>query len=214
MKKILSVLLVLALCAAMLTVFTGCGNEADKVLGTWRGEVDMTGIINDELAADPTLAGYFNISDFRVTMVMTFNEDGTYYSTIDADSVQAAMEGMIADMADGIYAMFEDELAASGLDMSVEELLEMSGMTMDDVMYEMTAAMDTGVIDMVVAEATLEGNYEVKGDKLFLSDGLDYAVDPSVYEVISVDGSTLTLKESVGGEADTFGVYPVVFTKE
>ena len=69
MKKVLCILLVLALCAAMLTAFTGCGNEADKLVGTWKAEVDLAAMINEELAADPALAEYFNISSFCVTLV-------------------------------------------------------------------------------------------------------------------------------------------------
>lgn len=213
MKKVLSILMVLALCVAMLTMFAGCGSEADKLVGTWKAEVDMTDMINEELAADPALAEYFNISSFCVIMTMTFNEDGTYSTGIDADSVSAAMLGLVTDMERGIYAMFEAEIEASGLDMAVEELLELSGVSMEDLLSELTYGLESGMVDEIVSEAAMSGNFEVKGDKLFLSDGLDYAVDPAVYEVFTLEGDTLTLVENVGAEDDSFGLYPVVFTR-
>ena len=213
MKKVLCILLVLALCAAMLTAFTGCGNEADKLVGTWKAEVDLAAMINEELAADPALAEHFNISSFCVTLTMTFNEDGTYASGIDGDSVMAAMEGLIADLETGIYAMFEAELEAAGLDMSVEDLMALSGVSMDDVLGEMTYTLESGLVEQVVAESAMEGNYEVKGDKLFQSEGMEYAIDPAVYEVFELDGNTLTLVEYVGDDTGISEVYPITFTK-
>ena len=35
-------------------------------------------------------------------------------------------------MEDAVVVMFEEMVASSGLDMTVEEILEMSGITMDD----------------------------------------------------------------------------------
>ena len=212
MKKVMSMLMVVVLVLAMMTMFAGCGNDADKLVGTWTSEVDMTQIINEELAADPTLAGFFTINDFRIVMIMTFNEDGTYCSTVDAESVTTAMEGLLDDMETGIVAMLQAELDASGLDMSVEDMLAMSGMSMEDLMAEMKIALENeGIVEQVTAEATMEGNYEVKGDKLFLSDGLEYDVDPAIYEVIELDGNTMTWIENVG--SDELGLYPIMFTK-
>lgn len=212
MKKVMSMLMVVVLVLAMMTMFAGCGNDADKLVGTWTSEVDMTQIINEELAADPTLAGFFTINDFRIVMIMTFNEDGTYCSTVDAESVTTAMEGLLDDMETGIVAMLQAELDASGLDMSVEDMLAMSGMSLEDLMAEMKSALENeGIVEQVTAEATMEGNYEVKGDKLFLSDGLEYDVDPAIYEVIELDGNTMTWIENVG--SDELGLYPIMFTK-
>ena len=48
---------------------------------------------------------------------------------------------------------------------------------------------------------------------LFLSDGLDYEVDPNVYGIYKVDGSTLTILDYVGEDENFLGMYPLTFTK-
>lgn len=216
MKKVMSLILVAAMLVVMLVGFTGCGsNEAEKFVGTWSTDVDLADMINEELATDPTIAEYIVLDSFMITMQMTFNEDGTYFATFDEASIQTALDEMMVVIEDGVTRMMEDEIAAAGLDMSVEDLLAMSDMTLEDLMAEMTAALDgEAMIAEMMEESLMEGNYEATSDKLFLSDGLDYDVDEEVYELYEMDGSTLTLLENVGGdEDDLFGLYPLTFTK-
>lgn len=217
MKKLVSLTLVAALLAVMLTAFTGCGgsSEAEKFVGTWRGDMNLADMINEELAEDPTVAEYINLDSFVITLVMTFHEDGTYAATIDSASIQSALDTLLGVVEDGIIQMLEAEVAAAGLDMSVEEILAMSNITMDDLMAEMLEAMDSeNMAAELMEEIAMEGNYEVSGDKLFLSDGLDYGVDEDVYDLYEMDGDSFTLLENVGGDDDElFGLYPMTFTK-
>lgn len=55
--------------------------------------------------------------------------------------------------------------------------------------------------------AQVRGNYKALGDRLYLSEGLDYAIDVAVYDHYRLSGDTLTLLDSSTG--DLVGFYPL-----
>ncbi len=59
--------------------------------------------------------------------------------------------------------------------------------------------------------AQLQGNYLVRGNKLYLSEGLDYKIDPKVYDIYRLEGDELTLLEN--SAADMSGFYPLTLTR-
>lgn len=217
MKRMIAVLLALVMVVSMV----GCSSgDADKLVGTWEADVNLSSTISemlDSLGQDS--AEYFDFSDFSVTMVITFNDDGTYAMTLDEASTQAAFDGLMEDVEAGMVKMLEAQIAENGLDMTVDELLEASGMNLDDLMAEMkTSFADEDIISDMVDESTTEGNFEAKDGKLYLSDGKDFAVDEAIYDTYVLDGDTLTLQEHVGDDAavsealeDT--MYPITFEK-
>lgn len=58
----------------------------------------------------------------------------------------------------------------------------------------------------------LRGNYRALTDRLYLSEGLDYAIDTAVYDHYRLHGDMLTLLESSSG--DQTGFYPLTLTRE
>ena len=209
MKKFLCVVLTLVL---LVSVLAGCSSKSDELVGTWEGQIDMTDMVNEQLGAE--FAGMFTLDDMVFTMSITFNKDGTYQVNLDRESVEAAFNGMVDDMKDGLIDMLEAEIAAMGVDMSVEDMLAASGMDMDQLMEEALAEVDMdSLIDGVMAESSFSGNYKAKDGKLFLSDGLDYQPDPEIYELYSVSGNTLTLTDPGLSDSAFVGLYPVVFQK-
>lgn len=60
-----------------------------------------------------------------------------------------------------------------------------------------------------------EGNFKVEGDRLFLSDGLEYAVDEDVYDICEISGDILKMLEGEGYEdgGPFANLYPVTFTR-
>ena len=67
--------------------------------------------------------------------------------------------------------------------------------------------------EQMVDGASSEGKFKAKSGRIFLSDGLDYEVDPNVYGIYKVDGSTLTILDYVGEDQNFLGMYPLTFTK-
>ncbi len=194
-KKIAALLSLIMLLSVMLV---GCGGSAkgDGIVGTWTGEQDMTDMMNSMFAADPDMAEYLSVDRFAVTITMEFKKDETYSMTVDRDALEDTLDEFIADLSAGM----EDYLAASledaGLEMSVEDFLAMQGMSMDDLMAE---AFSEEMVDDMISEMECEGNYKVKDGELFLSAGLDYAVDPDMPQDYTIKGDTLTITDPEGG---------------
>ena len=215
MKKCLSIALCLGLVFTMLFMFTGC-NEQKKFVGKWESEIDMTDFINEGMGLDDEMAEYVAIEDFEIVMQLIFNRDGTYKRTVDENSLEDTLEDAKEDLKDGMMDYFKAYLKESGLNMTVDELLEASEVDLDELVEE---ALGKKVMDEMVDSMTDEGNFEVKDGKLFMSDGLDYEIDEEVYETYELNGDELKLIEAVGGDDDedlkdlADELYPMVFER-
>lgn len=213
MKRIFAI----ALALVMMLSLAACGQtDADKLVGTWTSDLDMSSVTNEMLAAMGEGAEeYFTFENFTVTLVMTFNEDGTYSTTVDEASVEAAVDSLMATVEDGMVKMLEAQIAEAGLNMTVDEMLAVSGMTMEDLM----ASVDTSALVTEMTEGSAsEGKFKAEDGKLYMSAGLDYEVDEAVYDTYELDGTTLTLTGHVGAETDeeqlvADEMYPVTLTK-
>ncbi len=78
----------------------------------------------------------------------------------------------------------------------------------DDGTYTCAIASDRSGLD---DGAQLRGNYLVRGEKLYMSEGLDYRIDPEVYDRYRLEGDELTLLEN--SAADMSGFYPLTLTR-
>ncbi len=78
----------------------------------------------------------------------------------------------------------------------------------DDGAYTCAAAPDRAGLDGGIQ---IRGNYLVRGNKLYLSEGLDYRIDPDVYDLYRLEGDELTLLEN--SAADMSGFYPLTLTR-
>lgn len=209
MKKRIALLLCLVMVAAM--CLCACSNEKDAILGSWSGTMDMTEFVNAEMAAaDPEMAAYMSLDTFELTFIMTFNEDDTYSMVLDEASAQAEIDVVADKMVQGVLNYMVDMLAEEGVEMTAEEVLAMSGITTEDLKAEFMSSVN--LEDMLV-EVNSEGNFEVKDGKLFTSEGLDYAVDPQVYEIYTIEGDTLTIDKGNSADSDGDFAYPMTFTK-
>lgn len=213
MKRIASLALVLVMIVAL---FAGCAASAtdqEKLVGTWKGDLDMTKAMKEEMGDD--LEG-FELNDFKVTAVFTFTQEGTYTMELDEDSVQKAFDGLIESMEGFMKTMMEDQ--AKELGMSLDDLLAASGMTMEDMMSMVTEALEEqDLVGELVEEAKSEGKYQAKDGKLHLSDGLNEEIDEAVYDTYTLEGDTLTLTATYGAddeETDMMkSVYPITLKK-
>lgn len=210
MKKVVSLLLVAVMLCAVLA---GCGNkEAEALVGTWNAQIDLAEVINSQM--DPSMMEFVKLENVNFTMVMTFEKEGTYRVGLDEASVSTALDYVLEQVKDGTYAMLEAQMAEMGLDISVEEALELSGMDIETVFAELEAQMDLpGMAAQILSETAGEGNFEAKDGKLYLSAGLEYKPDPSSYEVYTLEGDVLTLMEYVGDDSGFDGLYPITFHK-
>lgn len=207
-KRIVSVVMLLA----MLLTLAACGGDKAKLVGKWECEMDMADQINAEMELDEESAQYLSFSNFEILVCMEFNSDGTYAMTADLDSARAAVNAAREEFADGMAQYLEAVMVEQmGIEMSAEEILAASGVTMEDMVAE---AFSDSMADELVDEIAQEGNYDAKDGKLYTSAGLEYAVDPAIYETYVLQGSTLTVTGFVGEDSDdSTQIYPMVFKK-
>lgn len=208
-KRILSVILMLAI----LLSFTACGSgDKEKLVGTWKCEMDLVEQINTEMGLDEESAEYLNFDSFTIVLYMQINEDDTYSLYADTDALEQTMEAAKASFAEGMTKYLEDMvLAETGIAMSADDILAASNTTMDEMLAE---AFPEGMVEELAEGMKQEGKFKAKDGRLYTSAGLEYEVDPAVYETYTLEGTTLTLLEYVGEDAgDTMNVYPMVFNK-
>lgn len=196
MKKILSFSLALLL---LVLTFAGCSKETDALIGTWAGEVNYASYFNEGLSstAGSDLAAYWKVDEFKLTIVMTFRKDGTYSMTVDREKLNASIEQLKQTLSAGLTHYMQDLIDASGMETTVEELMNTLGISVDTLLAD---AINDEVINALIAECTFEGNFDAKDGKLYTSAGKEFSIDKSIYETYEVTENTLTLLSIVSGE--------------
>lgn len=196
MKKILSFSLALLL---LVLTFAGCSKETDALIGTWAGEVNYASYFNEGLSstAGSDLAAYWKVDEFKLTIVMTFRKDGTYSMTVDKEKLNASIEQLKQTLSAGLTHYMQDLIDASGMETTVEELMNTLGISVDTLLAD---AINDEVINALIAECTFEGNFDAKDGKLYTSAGKEFSIDKSIYETYEVTENTLTLLSIVSGE--------------
>lgn len=206
MKKTIAFLLA----AVMLTgLLAGCGGD-DALVGTWEMSMEMTDQMNQQFAA-AGLGDYVKLDSFAMVVRFTFKDDGTYSCAADEDSLVKTLDALKTTIRDGLIAYAEDMIAAEGLeDVTVDDVFAAAGTTLDEMMEQMFMEDE---IKAAAAEQTAEGKYKTKDGKLYLSDALDHVPDETMYQTYTIEGDTLTIEESVGGDGSDAGAYPLTLKK-
>jgi len=240
-------LLALALALLMILALTACGAAKNELEGTWNAQMDMRRLlvatVDDEMDFDEFGIEPFSFGDFledcSVDMSFEFKNDGTYTKSVDEASVRQLrevtakatmefyyelmvrmlMEQLKEYSPNGSFADVEEldafltDVLGMGLDGAIESSL---GMSLEDYVEEV---LGDELWDEVLDGLRGEGKYEAKDGKLFLSDGLNYNIDPEIYDTYTLSGNTLTLTDNVGGEgiSEDYAykdyLYPVSFEK-
>lgn len=212
MKK-LNAFLSIVLVLGMLLCLTGCSSsDKDALIGTWEASLDLTDALNAELASDPEIAEFVQIKDFSLIMIMEFDEDDTYAMYVDEDALDETFVALQEDVAEGMAAYLENmALEEMGVEMTADEIMEMAGMSMDDLI---DSVFTEDMLEDIASGMEQEGKFKAKDGKLYTSAGLEYDVDPEVYETYELDGDSLTLLEYYGDDAgDLADIYPIEFEK-
>ena len=212
MKKIL----LTVLCAvSMICLLSGCASEADKLVGNWATEIDMSDFMNDfvnEAVAELEMGEEDVFSAYGFTMNLSFNEDGTYKMEVDEDKMEETLETFNEELKVFIVKYFEALISDQKLNMTVDEVLKQSGTNIDTLIAEF------GLEDMfkeLAEEILAEGTYDANDGKLFTSDGKDSAIDEGEYELYTLEGDVLTITGCYPETEveDDIMDYPIVFNK-
>lgn len=212
MKRISKIVTMLLACI-MLCSLVGCGkSDTGKALyGTWSMDVDLSQELNRQMGDD--FAGFDG--KLVITMKFDFNEDGSFKMYVDSDALKESFATWLDSFAtfslDVMYAQFED------MGLSREEADELVQSQYNCTMEEyIRDTMESSVnVDAMAAEMKMEGIWEAKGDKLYMSE--DDEIDVNRFDIFSVSGDTLTLNlpEGAEDESDIPGLqYPYTLHKE
>ena len=212
MKRISKIVTMLLACI-MLFSLVGCGkSDTGKALyGTWSMDVDLSHELNRQMGDE--FAGFDG--KLVITMKFDFNEDGSFKMYVDSDALKESFATWLDSFAtfslDVMYAQFED------IGLSREEADERVQSQYNCTMEEyIRNTMESSVnVDAMAAEMKMEGIWEAKGDKLYMSE--DDEIDVNRFDIFSVSGDTLTLNlpEGAEDESDIPGLqYPYTLHKE
>ena len=213
-RKIASALMAVS----MVFVLFGCGNsgagDKEKFIGTWNAKVDMTELFNDNFQqgmgeSGVDLADYFNIDRFELTMIFTFNEDGTYSIVVDEGLLSNTFENVKSDLKDGMTSYFEDMIAAEGVDMSLDEMLDYLGTTLDELIDE---SIGDDLYDEIAEEFAVSGKWDAANGKLYMTESVSEDIDKNTYDLYEITSGGIKLSEPEGVE-DDMGIFPLLLTK-
>ena len=239
MKKLLALLLVLALGLSL----AACGGAKSDIAGTWQGKVDMTAYIISKGEADietflsdqgvdmplDSIGKY--LPEFAPVCTYVFREDGTYTFTMDEASMQLVLEAYQAGVETYFRYFYAEVLCQTLVELGmadqvngVEELEAILGVSLDEAISEMVGMELRDFIGQIVDEElgtaqemagkiNREGKYKAKDGKLWMSSGLEYDVDPELYDLYSISGSTLTIEAGTVSQGEVALVYPLVLQK-
>ena len=216
MKKITCGILCALIAFAMIFALAACGgtDDTEKFVGIWKSEQQLSNymdLLGEMDVDDPEILDYLKLDGISITIMLTFNKDGTFISMINKESYETAMKKIFENT---IIATIEDTIATMGLDMSVDEYLAELETTIDELYAQ---SIDEEVLSEGLAQSSRMGNWKVENGKLYTTNELSADFDMSAYETYTISGTTLTLTGIVGSGADDAAigaVYPMTFTKQ
>ena len=244
--KTMKKLLVLGLALVLILALAGCGSKKSELVGTWEGNLDMSralaASVDEEVDfsdfgdLEPVSFGDY-LGDCALKLQFVFKDDGTYTESVDEASVNQVKQVMReATLAYYIYVMegaLAEGLRQGGLtgDFNDRAVLEQTlqqylGMSLEEAVNSALGMDMESYVDSILSEDMWqemldsyqgEGKYKTDSGKLYLSAGLEYNVDPEVYDEYTLSGNTLTLTANHGGDEEDMAyadlIYPVTFQK-
>ena len=144
--------------------------EEVTIVGEWAAEVDLAPMFNMIFVsmAGEEIAEYIALDSFEVVQIMTFDDDGEFTMVYEEDSFMDSLEDAMDVWKDGYTSLIEDQIAASGKDITVEEAAqEALGMSIDEYIESIAESFDPDSLSG-------SGEYELDDDELYLDDSGNY----------------------------------------
>ena len=183
----------------------------ESLLGSWEGSIDITTYLNEQMAT-AGLGDYFVFSDMTMSVVMTFTEEGETTLAVDKDSVNDLMDSLLEQMKGGMNTMLQDLLDSYQIDMTVDEYLQASGTTLDELLED---SMDTAMSDDLFEELEQEGYYSIEDGLLFIADEKDEKMADDEANPYTIEDGVLTIEVSEENEDAEYAsfMFPMVLTR-
>lgn len=198
MKRIVSCGLSIILALTFMLSLTGC-SDSNKFVGQWKAEVDITDSFSSAMSGEnEDILKYIKPTTLTVGFVFVFNSDGTYRITVDEEAWKETMRTFGQSMAEGLRAYFQDLIVSSGLDMSVDELLESTGVDIDSMVDEMVSELENS--ELFGEDSISEGNFKAEKGKLYTSESLNSEIDETEYTSYTFEEDSIIFTGAVEAE--------------
>ena len=221
MKKTIAVLLALVMALSL----TACSkNETKKLVGTWQYAMELTEVMNEEMAESYELDSLGDTAEFCVYMTFTVAEDGAYTLGVDMDATGESLTGyyqaLTPVLTELVYAAGEEQ------GMSREQYdaaLEAMGMTMEEYISTIFSAVDMGdlLTLMLGSDAGTESSGWCKAvdGQLYMAETAG-ELDAAGHVAYTLDGGTMSWTDSDGqlsgqltAQEQELIAFPMVWTK-
>ncbi len=225
MKKTLKTLIAAVLTLSILFTFAGCfdfgakirdakkseSKKVDPIIGKWEAEVDVVDALYEGFGE---MGGYFDIDEFVITLIVTFEEDGDVRTKTDKDATEEAVKALKPAFEKGMRQYLADALAMQGINMTVDAYLKEQGTSMSEIINQ---SFGDDAIEEMVDDMSDVGVYKVKGNKLYMADDedeLEERIEDGEYTIFSIKGKKLIWEEYVGEDDENMSeAYPITFKK-
>ena len=210
MKKILAFVTAVVL---IMSLASCVKSDEELILGSWTTELDVTEVFNEMFAKEEATKGYFNISEFKLGVTMTFKDDGTYEMTIDEESFDKSMEALREDLVDGFTDYIADTAHKAGI--TSEAFLKLMG---HSSVYQFVDSIFTeDMINDALEEFKASGKYLLKDGKIFTTSDIDEEIDEDEYETYELSANELKFTDHFGDDEEGSEImkkmYPIVWER-
>lgn len=189
--------------------FAIAAEARESIVGTFEGALDFAAVLMEMLTlSDPESAEYFDLHDLRVTIGFTFRDDGTCIMYFDEASMEAIVEPMTQQLVDSFYSMLEAVLAEQEIEMSVEDFLDASNISLDTLVDELSKQL---LSEETLKEMTQEYNYKREDAKLYLSDEKPEDMTEEDANGYTLVNGTLTIEAPVEEDEDSQALINAMF---
>ena len=199
MKKFWSLLLCLLLTLSLTMSLCACENDStpnsgdsqpstpsepsepeNLLVGKWQWNLDLTKKFNAALSGKDLEILAVNRFDYRVFLEL--NEDGTAQLYIQQDYAFNEYYWIASMLEQGLISV-----VPNAFDMSLEEFLQSKNTTLDALVESIMAPLHPHALGI-----DLTGYYKVEGNKLYLSEDLDFTEDEA--DIFTLNGGNLVIE--------------------
>ncbi len=161
-----------ALSLMITLIFTGCDSQRKELIGQWEGSTDLSQSLSNELQSelDEKMKNYVNLSKFPLDLLLTIRDDDTYDLHIKDAALAKAMSYLEEDLHYAVADYMTELTEDMGLTMTMEEVLSISGTTMEVLMAQLFSQNDLEqMVTGTIHRLTQSGTYEIEDDTVILT---------------------------------------------
>ena len=153
-------------------------NEKEVIVGKWKANLDLTGMIKEKLAVERELDGYLKIDGANLPMIFEFNGDGTFKWYPDESEINKQRETLLSSVKSAVGNYFIEYFGLENSEEPLDEVLKKYSISLNEI-----------------AEGMIKGFFE--NFEVFKKDGVYTVEDGRAY--IGTDEQTLGLKDKYIG---------------